>query len=126
MALPAVCLCGGYAPGKDTSNRDSLTVENAPLVEGTRLTVTFAPKDPKDNATPFANNINQQGKESRVFSGTMQVPVNAKGSWYLRDVSMGLPVVGGNNPITTNQPEFTVKPIVVTLPTKGTAEITVP
>jgi hypothetical protein len=102
----------------------TITVNVVPSLERTSLSVTMAPRDPKDNAQPFSFSLGQKG-DSKVYVGITQVPSNGKGVWSIRDVSLSIPL-GGSVPLETNRPEFTIKPIKITLPKTGNAEITVP
>jgi hypothetical protein len=102
----------------------TITVNKVPSVQQTTLHVGFAPKDPKDNATAFGFNLGQKENDSKVYTGGGLVPPNAKGIWSVQEVTLGIPSGGGNVTLDTNHPEFTVTPVVVTLPTKGDVVVT--
>lgn len=103
----------------------TLTVDKVPSIQGATLSVILAPKDPKDNPGSYGVNLIRDN-DSNVYSNTTQVPPNARGVWYIREASTSLPVVGGSTPIDTNHPEFTIKPIEITLPKTGKVGITTP
>ena len=104
----------------------TITVNKVPSVGQTSISAILAPRDPKDNAGPYGVNLTQKPSDPRVYFVTTEIPINAKGVWFLRDTNMALPIVGVANSLETNHPEFTVKPVELTLPTSGRAEISVP
>lgn len=104
-----------------------LTVDKPPSVENTAIGITLAPKEPKDNGTPYGVNLSPKNTGSNIYVATTTTPPNAKGTWYVRDAYSSLPVVGGSVPIElVDHPEFTIKPVEITLPKTGKVQIAVP
>jgi hypothetical protein len=97
---------------------------NEALPEGTDLVVRLAPKDPKDGQA-LGFNLSPKDNDRKVCAGSYAVPLNAKGTWHLQVATISIPN-GGNSPLDTNRPDFTVTPVKITLPTKGTVVVTAP
>jgi len=103
----------------------TITVNGVPSLAQTSLSATLGPKDPKDGGQAFSFNLGQKGNDSTIYTGTTMVPPNSKGIWSLQEVRLNVPLES-SRVLETNHPEFKIKPIEVTLPTKGKAEITIP
>lgn len=103
----------------------TITVNKTPSVAGTQLLAYLTPKDPKDNPPAFNLTLNPKSDDPKVYTNSGMIPENAKGIWSLENATLIIPS-GGNTRVETNHPELRVKPIGVTLPTTGKAEITVP
>ncbi len=95
-----------------------ISVNKGVAIQNPYITVTLAPKDPKDKSQPINFNINPQGNDSLVYQGSIQLSPSLKGVWYVQQAIFHMPV-SGENSLQIDHPEFTVKPVEFVLPTTG-------
>jgi hypothetical protein len=103
----------------------TIKVNDASTVNGTQLLAAFVSDNPKDDPSGFDVRLCPVGNDPKVYSTSTPVPATAKGTWRLANVLLQTPNSGTRH-VETNHPQLVIKPIKVTLPTTGQAEITVP
>ena len=101
----------------------TVTLDKAPSVERTTLTVLLVPHDRKGNPQPFNISLTPKDTDPKVYTTTYMVPQTAKGKWSIQVVRLEIPDSGVVF-METNHPEIEIKPIDVSLPTKGKVEVT--
>ena len=96
-----------------------------PLKDGAQLQAFLGPKDLTQPGAGPANLI--ATTDPLVYRNTETIPITGKGVWTIREVRIVIPASLGTPPIVkTDEPEFTVKPVPVELPTSGSVKFTIP
>ncbi len=70
-----------------------IAVNKSVAIQNPYITVTLAPKDPKDKSQPINFNIGAEGKDSLVYQGSIQLSPSLKGIWYVQQATFHMPVL---------------------------------
>jgi hypothetical protein len=105
---------------------DTVPSINGKKIESTTVNVMLSPKDATGNPSSYGADLTPRMDDPKVYTVTLTVPISAKGVWTMKSASLRLPDQSGSIPLETNDPEYTIKPLELTLPKAGKAKITAP